>query len=182
MPWQRQLPARIEAPRPVHTVRNPTGRRVPLPDAPSLSWLALRRERQPTQRESYPQPQPTVNWGVPACSCAARPARTAPFSEAQMWYLEDRSVLQLRAVRSMRRREFMSLLGGAVATWPLAARAQQPESMPRVAFLTGLSAEDPEGQARLAAFLGGLSERGWRVGRNLQMEYRAAGRDSDRYR
>src|SRR6516225_10849102 len=83
----------------------------------------------------------------------ARPARTAPFSEAQMWYLEDRSVLQLRAVRSMRRREFMSLLGGAVATWPLAARAQQPESMPRVAFLTGLSAEDPEGQARLAGFL-----------------------------
>ena len=81
-----------------------------------------------------------------------------------------------------RRREFIAGLGGAVAAWPLAARAQQPESVPRVAFLTGLSAEDPEGEARLAAFLHGLTERGWRVGRNLQMEYRAAGRDSDRYR
>ena len=82
----------------------------------------------------------------------------------------------------LRRREFIAGLGGAVVSWPLAARAQQPESVPRVAFLTGLSAEDPEGEARLAAFLHGLAERGWRIGRNLQMEYRAAGRDSDRYR
>ena len=81
----------------------------------------------------------------------------------------------------LRRREFIAGLGSAVA-WPLAARAQQQESVPRVAFLTGLSAEDPEGETRLAAFLHGLTERGWRIGRNLQMEYRAAGRDSDRYR
>ena len=81
----------------------------------------------------------------------------------------------------LRRREFITGLGGAAA-WPLAARAQQAESMPRVAFLTGLSTADPEGEARLAAFPHGLAERGWRVGRNLQLEYRAAGRDSDRYR
>ena len=48
----------------------------PLPDAPSLSWLALRRERQPTQRESYPQPQPIVNCGVPAFP--APPGRREP--------------------------------------------------------------------------------------------------------
>ena len=47
----------------------------------------------------------------------------------------------------LRRREFIAGLGGAVAAWPLAAGAQQPESVPRVAFLTGLSAEDPEGEA-----------------------------------
>jgi putative ABC transport system substrate-binding protein len=82
----------------------------------------------------------------------------------------------------IRRREFIAGLGGAAVAWPLAARAQLSESVPRVAFLTGLSAEDPEGEARLAAFLHGLTERGWRVGRNLLMEYRAAGRDSDRYR
>ena len=81
----------------------------------------------------------------------------------------------------MQRREFILLLGGTAA-WPLAARAQQPETVPRVAFLTGLSTEDPEGEARLAAFLNGLTERGWRIGRNLQLEYRAAGRNSDRYR
>src|SRR6516165_3857939 len=83
--------------------------------------------------------------------------------------------------RRMQRRKLILLLGSA-AVWPLAGRAQQPETVPRVAFLTGLSAEDPEGEARLAAFLQGLTERGWRVGRNLQMEYRAAGRNSDRYR
>jgi len=81
----------------------------------------------------------------------------------------------------MQRRKLILLLGGA-AVWPLAGRAQLPETVPRVAFLTGLSAEDPEGEARLAAFLHGLTERGWRIGRNLQLEYRAAGRDSDRYR
>ncbi|HEY7299606.1 MAG TPA: ABC transporter substrate-binding protein [Xanthobacteraceae bacterium] len=81
----------------------------------------------------------------------------------------------------MHRREFIGLLGGAAAC-PLAARAQQPESMPRIGFLTGLSDEDPEAKARLTAFRKGLAGRGWTVGRNVQMDYRAAGRDPDRYR
>src|SRR5207302_441901 len=81
----------------------------------------------------------------------------------------------------MRRREFIRLLGGTAA-WPLAARAQQREDMRRIGFLTGLGAEDAEGQARVAAFLKGLAELGWTVGRNLEMDYRAAGRDPDRYR
>jgi putative tryptophan/tyrosine transport system substrate-binding protein len=84
----------------------------------------------------------------------------------------------------MRRREFITLLGGAAAPllWPPAAHAQQRGSMRRIGVLVGLSADDPEGQARLAAFVQGLAELGWTVGRNLQMDFRAAGRDPDRYR
>ena len=81
----------------------------------------------------------------------------------------------------MQRREFIGLLGSAAAC-PLAARAQQPESVPRIGFLTGLSDEDPEAKARLTAFRKGLAERGWTVGRNVLVDYRAAGRDPDRYR
>ena len=61
----------------------------------------------------------------------------------------------------MRRREFITLLGGAAAAWPLAARAQQPEQMRRIGVLTNLVADDPEAQARVGAFLQGLQELGW---------------------
>jgi ABC-type uncharacterized transport system substrate-binding protein len=81
----------------------------------------------------------------------------------------------------MQRREFISLLGSAAA-WPLVAQAQPRDGMRRIGFLTGLPADDPEGQARLAAFGRGLAELGWTVGRNFEMDYRAAGRDPDRYR
>jgi putative ABC transport system substrate-binding protein len=69
----------------------------------------------------------------------------------------------------MRRREFISLLGGAAASWPLAARAQQGERMQRVGGLLGLVANDPEGQARLARFQQALQQLGWIEGRNLRM-------------
>src|SRR5205823_2366321 len=85
----------------------------------------------------------------------------------------------------MRRREFILRLGcaaAAVSVWPLAAHAQQREGVRRIGFLTGLSADDVEGQARVAAFRQGLGGLGWTVGRNLEMDYRAAGRDPDRYR
>jgi putative ABC transport system substrate-binding protein len=65
----------------------------------------------------------------------------------------------------LRRREFITLLGPAAA-WPLAARAQQSEHMRRIGVLMHLAADDPEGQIRLAAFLQGLQEAGWAVGRN----------------
>ena len=66
----------------------------------------------------------------------------------------------------MKRREFITLLGGASVAWPLAARAQQREPMRRIGVLMNMPADDPEGQARVAAFLQGLQEAGWAVGRN----------------
>jgi hypothetical protein len=81
----------------------------------------------------------------------------------------------------MRRREVITLLGSAAA-WPMAARAQQRERMQRVGVLMDLAADDPEGQARLSAFLQGLQEFGWAVGRNLQLDYRWVAGDPDRFR
>jgi hypothetical protein len=74
----------------------------------------------------------------------------------------------------MRRREFITLLGGAVAAWPIAARAQQRERMQRIGVLMHLAADDPEGQSRLAAFLQGLQEAGFAEGRNVAIKYRWA--------
>ena len=69
----------------------------------------------------------------------------------------------------MKRREFITLIGGAAA-WPLAARGQQGERVRRIGVLMSLAADDPEDQARLAAFLQGLQEFGWAVGRNVRIE------------
>src|SRR5262249_26035041 len=82
----------------------------------------------------------------------------------------------------LKRREFITLLGGAVAGWPLAARAQQGERMRRIGVLMNLAAEDAEGQARLAAFLQGLQEAGWAVGRNVRVDIRWGASDVDRIR
>jgi putative ABC transport system substrate-binding protein len=82
----------------------------------------------------------------------------------------------------MRRREFITLLGGAAAAWPLAARAQQREKMRRIGVLMNLAADDAEGQARLAAFLQGLQEAGWAVGRNVRIDLRWGAGDADRMR
>jgi putative ABC transport system substrate-binding protein len=66
----------------------------------------------------------------------------------------------------MRRREFITLFGSGAAAWPLVAHAQQREKMRRIGVLMNLAADDAEGQARLAAFLQGLQEAGWGVGRS----------------
>jgi putative ABC transport system substrate-binding protein len=79
----------------------------------------------------------------------------------------------------MHRREFVSLLGGAAA-WPLAAHAQQ--DVRRIGFLIGPPADDADGQDRLAAFQQGLARLGWTIGRNVELTYRAAGRDPEHYR
>ena len=72
----------------------------------------------------------------------------------------------------MKRREFIALLGSAVS-WPLAARAQQPDRMRRIGALTGgVAADDPDMQARIAVFLQVLEQLGWTVGRNLRIDYR----------
>ena len=80
----------------------------------------------------------------------------------------------------MKRRDFITLLGGTVASRPLAARGQQSGRMRRISVLAGLTAEDSQSQARNAAFLQGLGELGWQVGRNLQIEYRWVGGDTRR--
>jgi putative tryptophan/tyrosine transport system substrate-binding protein len=81
----------------------------------------------------------------------------------------------------VKRRSFMTLLGGAVVAWPLAARAQQ--RMRRIGVLVGgLAPDDPEWQARSNVFVQGLQERGWSDGRNLRIEYRWGLGDADRLR
>jgi putative tryptophan/tyrosine transport system substrate-binding protein len=79
------------------------------------------------------------------------------------------------------RREFISLLGGAAAAWPLAARAQQAERMRRVGFLIGIG-DDAEARARLAAFQHGLAALGWIEGRNVEIVARFGGADPERNR
>ena len=80
------------------------------------------------------------------------------------------------------RRDFITLLGGATIAWPLAARAQQPDRMRRVGVLMNLGSDDAEAQARNAAFLQGLQELGWTVGRNVRIEYRWGAGDAELFR
>ncbi len=77
----------------------------------------------------------------------------------------------------MRRREFITLLGGAAAAWPLAARAQQPERMRRIGLLMASVETDPIGQERVEALRRGLREFGWVEGRNLEILLRWSGVD-----
>jgi putative ABC transport system substrate-binding protein len=81
----------------------------------------------------------------------------------------------------VKRRELITLLGGAVAAWPLAVRAQQRE-MRRIGVLMALASDDPEGQARLAAFAQGLQQSGWTVGQNVRVDYRWSGGNADNMR
>jgi len=82
----------------------------------------------------------------------------------------------------IKRREFIALLGGAAMAWPLAAHAQQRERMRRVGVLMNRAADNPEGQTRFAAFLQGLQEAGWAVGRNVRIDIRWGIDDVDRQR
>ena len=74
----------------------------------------------------------------------------------------------------LKRREFMTLLGGAAAAWPLAARAQQGERMRRVGALIAFAEDDPETKERLTGFRQGLAKRGWVEGLNVHIDYRFA--------
>ena len=78
---------------------------------------------------------------------------------------------------SMRRREFITLLGGAAAAWPLAARAQQPERMRRIGVLMPFVESDLNARAQIAAFENGLQKLGRERGRNVRIDYRWAGAD-----
>jgi len=80
----------------------------------------------------------------------------------------------------MRRREFITLLGGAAAAWPRAIHAQLPEPMRHIGMLTTLGSDDPEAQTRIVVFEQTLQQLGWVVGRNLKIEIRQVGSDVDR--
>ncbi len=80
----------------------------------------------------------------------------------------------------MRRREFVALVSGAAAVWPIATRAQQTGSVRRVGVLIGFAETDPAVQSWLGAFRGALANLGWTEGRNLKIEVRWAGDDPDR--
>ena len=78
----------------------------------------------------------------------------------------------------IRRRDLITLLGGAAAAWPLAARAQQPERMRRIGVMMNVHDDDPQAQLYLSAFQRGLQELGWTVGRNLRIDHRWGGSTS----
>ena len=83
----------------------------------------------------------------------------------------------------MRRRDFIKgMTGLAAGTWPLAARAQQNEQMRRIGVLMSLAADDPGGQARVAALQQGLQQLGWTEGRNMHIDVRWGAGDADRFR
>src|SRR5438105_7586492 len=82
----------------------------------------------------------------------------------------------------MKRREFITLLGGAAAAWPVGARAQQPERVRRIGVLMNVAAADPEGQAQVAAFLQALQQLGWNEGRNVRIDTRWGENDVERDR
>src|SRR5215475_10903922 len=82
----------------------------------------------------------------------------------------------------MRRREFITLLGGATAVWPIAARAQQGERVRRIGVLMNIPADNQEAQLYMAAFQQGLQELGWTVGRNLRIDHRWGPSDAARVR
>jgi putative ABC transport system substrate-binding protein len=80
----------------------------------------------------------------------------------------------------MRRREFITALGGmAAAAWPVAARAQQGERVRRIGVLMGAAANDPDGQARFVAFVQGLHQLGWTAGRNVRIDTRWGAGNAD---
>ena len=82
---------------------------------------------------------------------------------------------------TLRRRSFITLLGGA-ASWPLAARAQQGGRVRRIGVLMNLASDDPESADRAAALAQGLAELGWTIGRNVQIVYRWALGDPELFR
>jgi putative tryptophan/tyrosine transport system substrate-binding protein len=96
--------------------------------------------------------------------------------------LQSRLAVTLGRRATTRRREFLALTGSAAVAWPLAARTQQPAQMRRIGILMNLTADDSVSQGRLTAFVQGLQELGWTVGRNLQIDYRWGAGNVESYR
>jgi len=82
----------------------------------------------------------------------------------------------------LRRREFITIFGGAAVAWPLAARAQQPARMRRVGVVMGYAESDPNGQLQVTAFRQSLQRLGWVEGSNIRIDFRFAADDPERIR
>jgi putative tryptophan/tyrosine transport system substrate-binding protein len=82
----------------------------------------------------------------------------------------------------MKRRDFISLLGGAAAVWPLTARTQQPDRVRRIGVLMAGDVTDPVAKARISAFTQALGDLGWTDGSNVRMDLRWGGSDTYRIR
>src|SRR5438132_8967063 len=82
----------------------------------------------------------------------------------------------------MKRREFITLIGGGAAAWPLKAQAQQPERMARIGVMLAFNASDPEAKPFVAALKKGLQDLGWVEGRNIEFDFRWPAADPDRIR
>ena len=82
----------------------------------------------------------------------------------------------------MRRREFISLVGTAVAAWPVVTRAQQYGQIRRIGVLMNIAENDPQSALWVSALVRGLEEQGWSLGKNAQIDYRWAAGDSNLYR
>jgi putative ABC transport system substrate-binding protein len=107
------------------------------------------------------------------------PVRTRPLRNVVRFALL--LVVSRRSGSQMRRRDFITLLGGVTAGWPFAARAQQPRAR-RIGVLMSTTAEDPFGQACSAAFAQGLQQLGWEIGGNIRIDYRWGAGDTERFR
>ena len=79
----------------------------------------------------------------------------------------------------MRRRNFITGLGGAAIAWPFAARAQQSKQVPRIGVLMNIAADSPEAPGRVGALTQGLAEQGWTIGGNVQVDYQWYASDAD---
>src|SRR5258707_4504523 len=77
------------------------------------------------------------------------------------------------------RRKFITLLGGAVASWPIAARAQQGDKVRRIGVLMNVAVDDPEAPARVGAFSQRMAEFGWTICRNVRIDYRLCACNAD---
>jgi len=82
----------------------------------------------------------------------------------------------------MQRREFIKVIAGSAAAWPFTALAQQPERIRRIGVLMAINADDADAQARMAAFVQGLQQLGWTIGKNVRVDFRLPGIDADTLR
>src|SRR5215469_3078175 len=121
--------------------------------------------------------------GAPSSFAVSHPRRLrASGRDEGRVMIRPSSPLTMLLSRHTRRREFIKLLGGVAAAWPLAARAQQNDGMRRIGVLMNRATDDSEGQADIAAFRQSLQQLGWSDGRNVRIDIRWGEDDIDRER